>query len=53
MCDFMRDGLERRKLSRSTLTNVIPAAAEDYFRFSNESPARDCPAMIKGMKKVI
>ena len=53
MCDFLRNGLEERGLARGTLADVIPAAAEDYFRFSDSSPARDCPAMIAAMKKVL
>jgi integrase len=40
LCAFMRDALESRKLARSTLVKVIPAAVEDLFRYEAESPAR-------------
>ena len=36
----MRDTLEKRKLSRSTLVNVIPAAVANLFKYEAESPAR-------------
>ena len=53
MCDCIRHGLEERGLGRSTLADVLPAAVEDYFRFEDTSPARDCASMITGMKKVV
>jgi integrase len=41
LCAFMRDALVKRKLARSTLTSVIPAAVENLFKYEAESPARD------------
>ena len=49
----MLHGLEERALSRSTLTDVIPAAVEDLFRFEETSPGRGDPVMLRGMKKAI
>ena len=53
LCDFIRDGLEVRNLSRSTLTSVIPSAVEDLFKFHNTSPTRDSPKLVSAMKKCI
>ena len=53
LCEFMKHGLEVRKLSRSTLADIIPAAVEDLFRFDKTSPGRDEPAMLRGMKRAI
>ena len=41
LCAFMKDGLVRRKLARSTLVQVIPSVVESIFRCDAESPARD------------
>ena len=53
LCDFIRNGLEVRDLSRSTLASVIPSAVEDMFKFHNTSPTRDKPALVTAMKKCI
>ena len=53
LCEFMMHGLLERDLSRSTLTDMIPAAVEDMFRYEASSPGRDEPALMKGIKKAI
>jgi len=55
LCAFMRHALENRRLARSTITSVIPAAVEDMFKFSSMSPGRDAGgrALLKATKKTI
>jgi integrase len=55
LCAFMKDTLEKRKLARSTLVKVIPAAVENLFRYETESPARDLEgkALLKDTKRTI
>lgn len=54
-CAFMRHALEVRRLSRSTITSVIPAAIEDLFKFSSTSPGRDAKgrALLRATKKTV
>jgi integrase len=51
----MKDALVERKLARSTLVSVIPAAVENLFRYEQESPARDPkgPALLRSTKRTI
>jgi integrase len=51
LAHFMRHGLEVRKLSRSTLTDAIPSAVNDLFRYADTSPSRS--KLVSEMKKVI
>ena len=55
LCSFMRDALEKRKLSRSTLVNVIPAAVANLFKYEAESPARGprSNVLLKQTKRTI
>ena len=51
VCDFLKHGLENRKLGRSTLTRVIPAAIADLYKF-DEAPLQ-WDALVQGTKSVI
>jgi integrase len=55
LCAFMRDALVGRKLARSTLVGVIPAAVENLFKYEVDSPARDADgvALLKHTKRTI
>jgi integrase len=55
LCAFMKDALEVRKLARSTLVQVIPAAVENIFKYEKESPARDPngTALLRHTKRTI
>jgi integrase len=55
LCSFMKDALVERKLARSTLVKVIPAAVENIFKYGADSPARDPKgtALLKHTKRTI
>ena len=55
LCAFMRGALEERKLARSTLLNVIPAAVENLFKYEVDSPARDLTgqSLLRHTKRTI
>ena len=50
---FIKDGLEQRALSRSTLVNLIPSTVEDLFLFEDTSPGRSDPALLKAVKRTV
>jgi hypothetical protein len=46
---FLREGMEERKLTATTLNGVVASAISDLFRYDNISPTLD--PMVRATKK--